>query len=353
VKPIRSSRRLLAVCAVDHPGGAELALVRLAERLAPRGWEIALTTPGRGPLSEVAHAQGWGWSPLAVGRLGATRRGRLRAAASWPRARRLTADADVVYLNASVCGRLLPAVAARRTVLHIHDMVARVPAHWHRADVVLADSEAVGARLGDLGDLSSHVVHCPVELDPPPAARLWPADGRPTVGFVGRLEARKAPLDLVAAAPAIRARKPGVRIVIVGDDPYASNPDYVARVRSALGIEHHRWVDNAPGLMRHLDVLVVPSREEPFGTVAAEAMAVGTPVVASRVDGLIERIDDGVDGRLVSPGRPAELADAVLEVLEHRREMGAAAARAARRFDADAYADRVQALIWPTATPTG
>ena len=55
--------------------------------------------------------------------------------------------------------------------------------------------------------------------------------------------------------------------------------------------------------MRHLDVLVLPSYEEPFGTVLAEAMAVGTPVVATRVDGLPEVVDDGVTGRLVAPGR--------------------------------------------------
>ncbi len=70
--------------------------------------------------------------------------------------------------------------------------------------------------------------------------------------------------------------------------------------------------------MRHLDVLVLPSYEEPFGTVLAEAMAVGTPVVATRVDGLPEVVEDGVTGRLVEPGQPERLAEAVLDVLAHR-----------------------------------
>ena len=60
--------------------------------------------------------------------------------------------------------------------------------------------------------------------------------------------------------------------------------------------------------MRHLDVLVLPSHQEPFGTVLAEAMAVGTPVVATRVGGLAEVVQDGVTGRLVAPGDPAALA---------------------------------------------
>ena len=77
--------------------------------------------------------------------------------------------------------------------------------------------------------------------------------------------------------------------------------------------------------MRHLDVLVVPSREEPFGTVLAEAMAVGTPVVATRVGGLPEVVEDGETGVLVEPGDPAALAAGVLEVLDRRAEMGAAA----------------------------
>jgi starch synthase len=107
------------------------------------------------------------------------------------------------------------------------------------------------------------------------------------------------------------------------------------------------WHDNAAGLMRHFDVLVAPSLQEPFGTVLSEAMAVGTPVVATRVGGLAEVVDDGVTGLLVEPGQPQALANAVLEVLVRRDAMGAAAREAARRFGADAYADRVEALIRP------
>nr|MBA3328119.1 glycosyltransferase family 4 protein [Solirubrobacterales bacterium] len=268
-----------------------------------------------------------------------------RAVLSWPRARRLARDADLVYLNGTVCGRLLPALRGRRTVLHVHDMVDRVPRHWSRADAVLADSEAVARRLPGL---DAHVVYCPVELDVPDAPAPWPEDGAgggPVVGFVGRLEPRKGPLDLVEAAPAIRAGVPGVRVVIVGDDPYAGDPGYVRHVKAADGVEHVPWVADGAAVMRHLDVLVAPSRQEPFGTVLAEAMAAGTPVVATRVDGLPEVVADGETGRLVSPGRPDQLAAAVLEVLGRREEMGAAARERAQRFGADAYADRVEAIL--------
>ena len=147
------------------------------------------------------------------------------------------------------------------------------------------------------------------------------------------------------AAPRIRAGAPGARIVLVGDDPYDSAPDYARRVRESGDVEHIPWVPDGAAVMRHLDVLVAPSRQEPFGTVLAEAMAAGTPVVATRVGGLAEVVDDGVTGRLVGPGRPDELADAVLEVLRERDRMGAAARERAQRFGADAYADRVEALL--------
>jgi glycosyltransferase involved in cell wall biosynthesis len=266
--------------------------------------------------------------------------------------RRLADDCDVVYLNGAVCGRLLPALGPgrRRRVLHVHDIVDRVPPFWRMADVVLADSRAVADRLAGL---DAHVVGCPVDLDPPPVAPPWtgPAAG-PVVGFVGRIERRKGVADLVAAAPAIRLGAPGARVVLVGGDPYGSDPEYTAAVTGSGEVEHFAWVDNAPGLMRHLDVLVLPSRQEPFGTVLAEAMAVGTPVVATRVGGLAEVVVDGVTGRLVPPGDPAALADAILEVLAARDAMGAAAREHARRFDAVAYAARVERLISPEAPVT-
>src|SRR5437879_3242005 len=101
-------RRLMAVCGVAHPGGAEVGLLRLLRRL---DWDILLTTPGPGPLADA----GFDWAPLRLGRLEAG--GGARAVASWQRGRRLARHRDVVYLNGGVAGRLLPALGASRTVL--------------------------------------------------------------------------------------------------------------------------------------------------------------------------------------------------------------------------------------------
>jgi glycosyltransferase involved in cell wall biosynthesis len=315
-------------------------LTRLLSALARRGWAIDLATPAPGPLREYAAAQGWGAPHLHVG--GLARGAGLRALVSWPRARRLAAGADVVYLNGGVAGRLLPAVGNARTVLHIHDMVERVPSFWRRADAVLTVSEAAARALKGL---DAHVVPVAVEPDPPDVAAPWTRNGGPVVGFVGRIEPRKAPLDLIRAAPAIQAARPDVKVVVVGDDPYGSDPAYAAAVDAGAGVERYGWVDGAAGLMSHLDVLVMPSLREPGATAAAEAQAAGVPVVATSVDGLPEVVLDGVTGRLVAPHDPQAIAAAVLEVLARRDELGGAARRHARRFHIESVADQVEGLL--------
>ena len=334
--------RLLAVCAVASPGGAEIGLLRLLHRLG-EDWDVTVSTPEPGPISHEVETAGWRWIALNAGGLGRRQGG--RALLALHKLQRAARDADVVYFNGGVSARLLAGGGLPRgvrSVLHVHDLVDRVPRHWRRADVVLADSRAVAARLDGL---EAHVVGCPVELDPPAIAAPWPRAAGAVVGFVGRLEPRKGALVLVQAAPLLHRARPDARVVVVGDDAFGADHAYTREVQSASGIEHYGWVDGAAGLMRHLDVLVVPSREEPFGTVAAEAMAVGTPVVATRVGGLPEVVEDGVTGLLVEPGRPDQLAAAVVRVLERRGTMGRAARDRARRFAAGPYAARVEALL--------
>lgn len=235
----------------------------------------------------------------------------------------------MIYVNGGVCGRLLPVLraGAARRVLQVHDIVTRVPAIWRRADLVLADSAAVAAALPGL---RAEVVHVPVESESAPRNRRpGIAVGWPRGRVRRRIEPRKGTLDLVRAAPAIRQGAPGARIVVIGGDPYGSDPAYLRAVTGSPEVEHHSWMDNVAGVMRHLDVLVLPSRQEPLRTVLAEAMIVGTPVVATRVGGLAEVVQDGVTGRLVAPGDPEALAAGVLDVLGRREAMSVAARTAA------------------------
>jgi hypothetical protein len=144
---------VLAVNDTDVPGERELRLFDALTRLAAQGWEATISTPGHEPLAECRLP----WVHLDVGGLGEGEGA--RAVASWPRALRLAQRFEVVYLNSTVCGRLLPALRGTHSVLHVHALVDRIPRHWHQADVVLADGPEIAARLEGL---PAHVVEPPL-----------------------------------------------------------------------------------------------------------------------------------------------------------------------------------------------
>jgi glycosyltransferase involved in cell wall biosynthesis len=335
---------LLAVAPVADPGDAETSLLRLLQGLDERGWSITLSTPAAGRLRNVAQHAGWGAVSLPLG--GLQRRRGARAVGSWMRARRLAGSHDVVYLNGTVCGRLLPALrgSGARLVLHVHDVVTRVPGIWQGADLVIASSRAAAARLRGL---DPHVVYPPVDPDPPDTAPPWPAGDGPVVGYVGPIEPRRGARELAQAAPAIHRGVPTARVVLVGDDDAGVDRRYRDAVVAADGIEHYDGIADfdTAGLMRHLDVLVVPAHQAWAETAARQAMVAGTPVVGTRVGGMAELVQDGVSGLLVEPGDPDALATAVLRVLERRGDMGAAAAQSARRFRTPRYVDAIERLI--------
>jgi hypothetical protein len=148
---------LLAVNAVDVPGEPELRLLDALRRMREHGWEPTISTPGEGPPPDADLP----WVHLDVGGLGQGEGA--RAVASWPRALRLAQRFDVVYLNSTVCGRLLPALRGTHAVLHVHVLVDRIPRHWYQADVVLADGPAVAERLDGL---PARMVIAPAGDDP-------------------------------------------------------------------------------------------------------------------------------------------------------------------------------------------
>jgi glycosyltransferase involved in cell wall biosynthesis len=97
--------------------------------------------------------------------------------------------------------------------------------------------------------------------------------------------------------------------------------------------------------MSAADVFVLPSRAEPLGVVLLEAMACGTPCVASRVGGIPEIVGAGC-GRLVEPDDPGALADAVAEVLASgKQRYSAACLEAAAASDLDANTERLVGVL--------
>ena len=106
--------------------------------------------------------------------------------------------------------------------------------------------------------------------------------------------------------------------------------------------------DDVPELVRALDILLLPSEEEPFGRALLEAMALEVPVLATNVGGPSELVRDGRDGYLLPPREPAAWAQAVRRVSEspeHGREMGRAGRlRIAEGFDVEHHVEAVLAV---------
>ncbi|HEX5386428.1 MAG TPA: glycosyltransferase [Gemmatimonadales bacterium] len=150
------------------------------------------------------------------------------------------------------------------------------------------------------------------------------AAARRVIGTVARLVPQKAVHVLLDAAPALLRAEPSTRILIVGDGPLRSQLVAQAhRLGIAGAVTFAGYQGDTVSAYAAMDVFVLPSRDEGFGLVFLEAMAMGVPVVGTRVVGSQDAVEDGVTGLLVPFGDPAALAGAVLrlfadEQLRHR-----------------------------------
>lgn len=219
---------------------------------------------------------------------------------------------------------LVPARATREYVVKLH----RMP--WEKTRVIPYGIEA-----------------------PPPLApgaeeeirnRTETPRGTLTLGIVGRLTPRKGHRFLFEALSILRRHRPLVpmRLWVIGEGEEAAALEADARERG-LG-EIVRFLGpraDAASLIRLLDLLVVPSLVETTPFVILEAMACGRPVVASRIYGIPEMIEEGASGSLVPPGEPGALAqalDPLVASAEMRERMGR---RARELYDATFSAERM------------
>ena len=156
-------------------------------------------------------------------------------------------------------------------------------------------------------------------------AALWPfAKRRPRQGpaqllYLGRLEYEKGIHDAIAALPRIRRTHPGTTLIIAGDGTQyewlveqARKYKVLKAVTFVGRVDHEGLVQ----LLHSVDAAVLPSHYEPFGIVALEAAATGTPLVTSNVGGLGEAVINGQTGMSFPPRDIAALAAAVRAVLD-------------------------------------
>ncbi len=221
--------------------------------------------------------------------------------------------------------RLARAYALRRceVVVGNSDAVLRAVSkeRWGRGPRLLRIYNGIDPRLfaGPDGDLR----------EPLPA--LEP--GAPLVGAIGRLHPIKGHAYLVAAWPEVLREEPRARLLLAGP-AWPHQREAIERCVREAGCEGRVHLlglrRDVPALLRRLDLVVVPSLAEGFANVVLEAGAAGLPVVATRVGGNPEAIEEGRTGLLVPPRDPGALAGAILALLADaglRRRMGEQARR--------------------------
>jgi glycosyltransferase involved in cell wall biosynthesis len=234
-------------------------------------------------------------------------------------------DCDLVHAHWLAAGAVA-ATLGRPYVVQVWgtdvELARRAPwlARWilRRARLAIAASPFLAGQARSLGAPEVRVV--PTGVGVPDAVRD-PADP-PHVLYVGRLSPEKGIEDFVAATE-------GLPRVIVGAGPVRV-PESVGAVAPAeLGTYYERAA-----------VVCVPSRREGYGMVAREAMAYGRPVVATRVGGLADAVDDDVNGLLVERSGLRAAVERLLSDSDLRRRLGSSAReKAVREWSWTAAAD--------------
>jgi glycosyltransferase involved in cell wall biosynthesis len=212
------------------------------------------------------------------------------------------------------------------------------------AATLLSISRAVTASISH-----PRIITIPEPIEAPPSpVRASRRNGRPAVGYLGRLDPRKGVEDVCRAAATVDAE------FLIAGAPLLADESYVDELKKLAQ-------DSAPGKVRflgpvsdpweflsRLDVLVVPSRREPWGRVAAEALIAGVPVIAADTGGLPEIVRDGVDGCLYHPGDVTVLVEKLEWLLsndELRMRIGQSTSDSVERFMPENHAKHVaQAL---------
>jgi glycosyltransferase involved in cell wall biosynthesis len=276
--------------------------------------------------------------------------------------------ADVVHANTLQAG-LAAAFAplGRPLVLHVRDVLPKDLSGWavrallRRAPTaVIATSRYVAEQFGSSRG-ALHVIDNPVNV-----AKFDPAGydgaevrrslglpaGAPVLGLIGQITPWKGQVDAIHALSRVRRDFPEVRLLFVGEPKFRfsatryDNLAYFERLKATISrlglarnVEFLGERSDVPALLSAMDIVLVPSWQEPFGRTVVEAMAMARPVLATSVGGPSEIITNGVTGRLLPPRQPDAWAFAVsglLDDLSRAEAMGSRARdHAIRRFSAE------------------
>lgn len=308
-------------------GGGEVGLVLLVRDLLSRGCAPVVAVPGARRLVGMGDERPIPPSiPAGAAALG-----------------RLARDCDLVHVFSNRSA-LMAILARTGRPLVAHALVAAPDPYdgivASFADAVVCNSRATARRFARD---RARVIYNGVPAPAATSARLDLRPGHRTIGVIGNLCPRKGQLDVMPALERVLAARDDIDVVFAG---HAVGPVAMAlRDRAAASGGRVRVLGFVPDIatqLHALSLVLVPSRSEGFGRVAVEALRAGVPVLATRVEGLLEALQDHADpwlpdDRDLWPAR-------ILRELETPRHSADALRAAARRFDPARYIDDVLAL---------
>lgn len=202
----------------------------------------------------------------------------------------------------------------------IYKIANKIIRGWFKNTVVVSKGLKKELILGNFRP-ADRVVLIPIGFDVPdkfPGAKFLFVrlkERKPVIGTVSRLSREKGIDRFIAAMPFILEQEPDVEFVIASDGPLKKELTMqVENLGLISKVNFTGWVDDIGALLKSFDIFVMPSVREGFPIALLEAFAFKRPVVASRIEGIIDIIDDGKNGLLVDADDPREFSKAVLSL---------------------------------------
>lgn len=324
--PSPRDRQLIPILFVDTLkfwGGGEQIFIQCARGLMMRGYDVAVAAREDAPL--WVRAEQFELSVVSLrGRSDVSLRDAI-CLRQWLRAHHgarifCATTRDVKLIRLATLGQRFGATVIWMMGSLVLRQRRRDRALAIRAtDQFIVPSHALKRELESLGYIKSGsitVIPNGLDLDAwtkPDPMTQHDNQERPIVGVFSRLDRRKGIDVLLEAWPAVLKKHPTAQLWIVGTGPEeATLMTQAEPLRES--VTFHGYTESVRDLMLKVDVVVQPSRYEPFGVVLLEAMACAKPVVCTAVGGMVEFVDESC-GIVVSPESPSELAAAISRIL--------------------------------------
>lgn len=381
--------RILFVSHSSDLFGAEQSLLDIMKGLDRRLFDPSLLCPRKGPLEEKARDLGIRTYLITYKYWLMRRKFSWRYLLYLPinfigifRIKRLIdrLGIDLVYTNTCtvISGALAGKLCGKKHVWHIHESIGNKELYFnlwgtHKnvfraiyslSDRIIVNSNSVRSQFPEECrdrisvvyngfDAAAYSINSREREEL--RAKYGIKDKEKAVSVIGSISERKGQKNLVGAMPLILSRCPSVKLIIAGvsTDPKKRYEDELRGIidsnRLHDAVKFVGFVDNISEIYKITDCLVVPSNDEPFGRVVVEAMLFGIPVIAARVGGIPEIIENGRNGILIDSNEPAVIADAVVGLLNDDTAAGSYAAEArkgaAARFGLQNMVKQVEEIV--------